>query len=77
MSERFKNLRGEAKEYVDRVYQVLLDLDEFYEPREAMAWLNRPQLLLDDKRPVELMLTPGGTVQVFAVIGRLRDGAYI
>ena len=77
MTERFKHLSGESKIYASRVYAALVALDDFYEPVEAMAWMNSPQVLLNDQRPTDLLKTAEGTVQVMDVITRLRDGAYI
>lgn len=63
--------------YAFRILQTLTALEEFYEPLEAMRWLRLEQALLGGRKPAELLKTEDGTIEVNAVIARLRDGAYI
>lgn len=60
-----------------RFAATITQLDEFYTAKDAVAWCESPQALLGGKRPLELLMTKGGTEQVAAVIARLRDGAFI
>jgi putative toxin-antitoxin system antitoxin component (TIGR02293 family) len=43
----------------------------------AMAWLNRPQMALDNRRPVDLMETTPGRQEVELLLDRLDHGVYI
>lgn len=60
-----------------RFASVLMALDEFYDLKEALLWCESPQPLLAGRRPIELLATDQGAIEVAAVIARLRDGAFV
>jgi putative toxin-antitoxin system antitoxin component (TIGR02293 family) len=43
---------------------------------EAEAWLQRPAMGLDQRRPIDLLATPAGVEIVQAFLGRLEHGVY-
>ena len=43
---------------------------------EAEAWLERPALALDDRRPIDLLSTPAGVESIDDLLTRLEYGVY-
>jgi hypothetical protein len=52
------------------------ELAESYEPPEARLWLFAPHRPLAGERPADL-IQQGNLDDVLALIGRLRDGAFV
>ena len=50
--------------------------DVFGSREEALDWLRRPSLALDDRRPVDLLRTPAGAEAVGDHLTRLEYGVY-
>jgi putative toxin-antitoxin system antitoxin component (TIGR02293 family) len=50
--------------------------DVFGSREEALDWLRRPALALDDRRPVDLLRTPAGAEAVSDHLTRLEYGVY-
>lgn len=50
--------------------------DVFGSREEALDWLRRPALALDDRRPVDLLRTPAGAEAVGEHLTRLEYGVY-
>lgn len=57
--------------------RVAAALGEFYEPQDVAQWFTESQPLLQDRRPVDLIQTEGGWLELLAAVQRLRDGAYL
>jgi putative toxin-antitoxin system antitoxin component (TIGR02293 family) len=60
-----------------RFAAILMALDDLYELKEALLWCESPQALLGGRRPINLLTTDQGALEVAAVVARLRDGAFI
>jgi uncharacterized protein (DUF2384 family) len=60
-----------------RFAAILMALDDFYDLKEALLWCESPQPLLGGRRPINLLTTNQGAIEVAAVVARLRDGAFI
>lgn len=60
-----------------RYAEILLALAEFYTLQEALKWMESEQPLLKGQRPIALLTTDEGFLEICAVIARLQDGAYI
>lgn len=43
---------------------------------EAERWLDRPAMALNQRRPIELLVTPAGVKLVEDLLGRMEYGAY-
>lgn len=54
--------------------QLLLQL---YEPDEVERWFITPQPRLQDRRPVDLLWSDIGYLEVSAIIHQVLDGAFI
>lgn len=48
----------------------------FGSQQEAEAWLERPAMALNQRRPIDLLSTPAGTESVQQLLGRLEYGVY-
>jgi uncharacterized protein (DUF2384 family) len=62
---------------VGRIYALHLKLLLIFEPLEAMTWLMRPQKILGDRRPCEVLETGGGYHEVEDAVTQLTDGVFI
>ena len=63
--------------YGSRIRLIIMELHDFYEPREALQWIMEPQSFFNGEKPADLILTDDGTSKVRSVIARLKDGAYV
>lgn len=53
-------------------------LADFYaNPAEVVTWFLSPQIMLDGQRPVDLMQSETGWMQVHNEIQRLRDSTHV
>lgn len=52
----------------------LLDL---YTPRQADEWINAPQKLLSGQRPIDMLSTMGGYLEVDNVVDQILSGTHI
>jgi putative toxin-antitoxin system antitoxin component (TIGR02293 family) len=50
--------------------------DVFGDQTEAEDWLTRPAMVLDDRRPADLLSSPVGVEMVEQLLGRLEHGVY-
>ncbi|WP_152909300.1 MbcA/ParS/Xre antitoxin family protein [Mariprofundus ferrooxydans] len=39
-------------------------------------WMNRPCLPLNGRKPIDLVATPEGLVEVLSILGRIRHGIF-
>lgn len=66
----------EKAQLIDRLMDVFRKLDDFYDMKEAIQWINSPQQPLGGRIPGDLLLTATGTKEVSAVLAQLADGAF-
>lgn len=73
---------GKVEPQPDRLKQLLVltwlaeELSEFYSPEQARLWLFKPHKLLNGDTPADRIQT-GKLDDVRALIGQLKDGAYV
>lgn len=73
---------GKAEPQPDSLDRLLIlewlteQLSDFYPPDEARLWLFAPHRLLGGQRPAD-RIQEGRVNDVLAIIGQLRDGAYV
>jgi putative toxin-antitoxin system antitoxin component (TIGR02293 family) len=64
----------------DRLYRtariVSLAIDVLEAEAPAVSWLKRPQIGLGGKRPLALLTTDAGTVEVERLLLRMEHGVY-
>jgi uncharacterized protein (DUF2384 family) len=70
-------MMDEPYTYLLRLTMLKRLLLQLYEPAEVDAWLLTPQSYLQDRRPVDLLDTEIGYLEVSAVVHRVLDGAYV
>ena len=51
-------------------------IDLFGSQEAAEAWLDRPAMALDRRKPIDLLSTPAGVEAVETLLGRLEYGVY-
>lgn len=59
--------------YTAKIFQMLM---EIYIPQDIVKWLQSPQPLLDFQVP-EKMMEEGKRDEVYIVLKRMMDGAYV
>lgn len=55
----------------DECVLTMKALFEFYEPQDALRWMQSPHPQLDERKPVDCSFA-----EVWAIIDRLQSGAY-
>lgn len=50
---------------------------ELYTPAEVDAWFVTPQRYFQDRRPMDVVMTDAGYLEVSRVIDAVLDGAFI
>lgn len=68
---------NKSSAFLIRFANLSIGLRDFFEPDEVEQWIESPQSLLSGRVPLDLLETDEGSAEVFAVLERLRDGAYI
>lgn len=67
-----------VEKIVQRPAGMAAQLSELYDnPSDVVQWFLSPQLMLEGQRPVDLMQSDNGWMQVHAEIQRLRDSSYV
>lgn len=66
-----------SDEYALRLARLKQQLFELFEPAEADAWLNSAQDRLQGRRPVDLLDTELGFLEVSSMIHAILDGAFL
>jgi putative toxin-antitoxin system antitoxin component (TIGR02293 family) len=60
-----------------KIAEILGQATHVFGSREdAEAWLERPAMALNQRRPIDLMSTPAGLESVKTLLGRLEYGVY-
>lgn len=63
---------------VERTAGMAAQLSDFYSnPADVVTWFLSPQVALDGQRPVDLMKSDSGWMQVHCEVQRLRDSTHI
>ena len=81
-SQRFKVAPGKplSREQSGRVWkfaEILAKATEvFGSQEEAEQWLERPAMGLDQRRPIDLLVTPAGVQLLEDFLGRIKYGVY-
>lgn len=63
-----------AQDCATRLLRVMSTLGAFYDLYQAVEWCESRQPLLDGQRPVDLLLTESGFVEVYDLVARLANG---
>jgi uncharacterized protein (DUF2384 family) len=64
-------------DHLMRVASLKQRLLELYAPEEVDAWFVTPQRYFQDRRPVDVLTTDAGYLEVSRVIDAVLDGAFI
>ena len=65
------------QEYALRLASVKQQLLQLFSPKEADEWLHYEHSLLQGRRPIDLLESDLGYLEVSSMIHRVLDGAFI
>jgi uncharacterized protein (DUF2384 family) len=68
--------KATSDEYALRLAQLKQQLLELFEPAEADAWLHSSQDRLQGRRPLDLLDTELGYLEVSSIIHAILDGTF-
>lgn len=72
-----KRLSCEESDRLVRLVRMIVYAEEVIGNREkAHAWLRRPNRVLGEKRPIDLLDTESGARMVETILGRIEHGIY-
>jgi putative toxin-antitoxin system antitoxin component (TIGR02293 family) len=71
-------LKSDESERVARLVRVIDAATDLFEGDRvsALDWITRPAPALDGSRPLELLMSEAGAVEVNRLIGRLQHGVF-
>ena len=71
MRKALRPLETQREEKLHRIWRELIVL---FTPQNAVYWLRHPVPVLENRRPVDVMVEDGGLDRVLDVIGRMSWG---
>lgn len=64
-------------DHIMRIASLKQRMLELYTPAEVDAWFVTPQRYFQDRRPMDVVMTDAGYLEVSRVIDAVLDGAFI
>lgn len=75
-SQSIAELSAEQPRIANRILRTLEKLHEFYTADQAITWLEQHHRDLQNRRPIDVLLTQEGSHEVTAILARMADGAH-
>lgn len=75
-SQSIAELSSEQPRIVNRILRTLERLYQFYTAEQAITWLEQNHRDLQNRRPIDVLLTQEGSHEVTAILARMEDGAH-